>query len=84
MLLDGMIEINREEYLHLNGSILNVNSIRNMKIFLKMKENCINYSMSPEINLKISPDITCIIRSERVYFQGKIDIPWACIISKSF
>lgn len=77
--LNGVIETDHKRFVFLNGNIIHINSIYNMKIFLTIEGNQIDFCLSPGIRLKISPNIVCIINARTVCIRGKIDIPWARI-----
>ncbi|URJ23144.1 translocation/assembly module TamB domain-containing protein [Blochmannia endosymbiont of Camponotus sp. C-003] len=83
-LLNGIIDTDYGCRLHVNGNITNFDSISNIRAFFKIRGHQINFCISSEIRMKISPDITCIITSEKIHIAGNIEIPWAHIAVKEY
>ncbi|URJ29344.1 translocation/assembly module TamB domain-containing protein [Blochmannia endosymbiont of Camponotus modoc] len=82
--LNGIIDTDYGYRLHLNGNIMNFDSINNIHAFFKIRGNQINFCMSPEIKMKISPDFTCTITSKKIHIEGNVEIPWAHIEVKEY
>ncbi|URJ25793.1 translocation/assembly module TamB domain-containing protein [Blochmannia endosymbiont of Camponotus sp.] len=82
--LNGTIDTDYGCRLHVNGNIMNFDSISNIRAFFKIRGNQINFCMSPEIKMKISPDFACTITAEKVHVEGNIEIPWAHIEMKEY
>ncbi|URJ25175.1 translocation/assembly module TamB domain-containing protein [Candidatus Blochmannia ocreatus (nom. nud.)] len=76
---NGAIYTDNGDKLSLNGNVFNFDSFNKINISLRMKGEQINFCVSPEIKLKISPDITCLLASKKIHVQGNVDIPWAYV-----
>ncbi|WP_236840113.1 translocation/assembly module TamB domain-containing protein [Blochmannia endosymbiont of Camponotus nipponensis] len=82
--LNGIIDTDYGCRLYLDGDIINFNSISNIRVFFKIRGNQVNFCASPDIMVKMSPDIICTITSKKIHIQGNIEIPWAYIKAKEY
>ncbi|URJ28084.1 translocation/assembly module TamB domain-containing protein [Candidatus Blochmannia vicinus (nom. nud.)] len=78
-ILNGTMNTDNGSKLNLNGDIVNFNFIRNMRAFFRIWGNQVYFCISPKIKMKISPNITCMLTSEKIHLRGNIEIPWAHI-----
>ncbi|URJ29709.1 translocation/assembly module TamB domain-containing protein [Blochmannia endosymbiont of Camponotus sp.] len=77
--VNGTMNTDNGSKLNLNGDIANFNFIRNIRAFFRIWGNQINFCISPKIKMKISPNITCMMTTEKIHLRGNIEIPWAHI-----
>lgn len=79
VILRGEIKTDYGKYLYIHGKLVNIHSINDMKIFLKLQGKQIDLLVSPYIQLQISPNVFCTINSKKICVDGKVDVPWARI-----